>query len=186
MKDSKSLRVAGAVAAFAALGSIFLGGTASAEESARGAAATIDIKGNNHPRFEGPETVDAGQQLEIVNNTDPDRIGPHSFSLFERSELPRGRDEMKRCGQIKGLCKRVANDHGVFPPNDFEVDNPVVDNGSAGWDTSYDRGVSGDSWLTLVEDETHSRAVTAGPGNLRYLCIVHPDMQGKIKVLPVR
>ncbi len=186
MKDSKTLRLAGAVAALAALGSILLGGTASAEESARGLDAEIAIKGNNHPRFDGPETVEVGQQLEIVNKTDPDRIGPHSFSLFERSELPRGRDEMKRCGQIKGLCKRVANDHGVFPPNDFEVDNPVVDNGSAGWDTSYDRGVSGDSWLTQVEDETHSRAVTAAPGNLRYLCIVHPDMQGKIKVLPVR
>ena len=166
------------------MGSLAPGGTAAAEEVARPRCRDQDqgqqassVRWSRDGRW-------SASSLQIVNKTDPDRIGPHTFTLFDAGELPRGRDEIKRCGKIKGLCKRVANDHGVFPPDDFEVDDPVVENGSAGWDTSYEGGTSGDSWFTQTEDETTSRQLTAAPGNLRFLCIVHPDMQGKVKVLP--
>ena len=187
MKQARILRVAGTMAALAASGALLAGGSAAtADVAAKGVDSTIKIKGNAHPRFVAPETVFAGADLEIVNRTNPQAIGPHSFSLIEKSELPRTRDEFKRCAKLRGICKRIANDHGVFPPSDFTVDTPEVENGSTGWDTRYAPGTSGDSWLTEQEDETTSREVTADPGNLWFLCIVHPDMQDKVKVLATR
>ncbi len=47
-------------------------------------------------------TVPFGVDLQIVNKTDPNKIGPHTFTLVAKSELPRGRDELKKCGQMKG------------------------------------------------------------------------------------
>jgi plastocyanin len=186
MKQRRTLRVAGAVAALAAAGAVATAGTVAAADVAKGVDATIKIKGNAHPRFVAPDTVIAGSDLGIVNRTNPQVIGPHTFSLIEKSELPRTRDEFKRCARIRGICKQIANDHGVFPPADFEVDEPDVENGSTGWDTTYDGEDSGDSWLTENEDELAHRQVTADPGNLWFLCIVHPDMQGKVKVLATR
>jgi hypothetical protein len=186
MKNSRTIRVAGAVAALAAAGAVATAGTAATAEVAKGPPNSIKIKGNVQPRFDAPETVIANQDLQIVNKTNPQAIGPHSFSLIEKSELPQGRDELKRCAKLRGICKHIANDHGVFPPNDFEVDEQDVENGDTGWDTRYTQSESGDSWITETKDETTSRQLTATTGNLWFICIVHPDMQEKIRVVKAR
>ena len=183
MKQVNALRAAAAIAALAATGALVAGGSAASADVAKGSDATIKIKGNGHPRFVVPESMDGGSTLGIVNRTNPDAIGPHTFSLVDRAELPRGIDELKRCGKIKGICKQIANDHGVFPPADFEIDEYDVENGATGWDTSYAGDTSGDSWFTETEDETTERQMLA-TGNVWFMCVVHPDMQGHIKVNP--
>lgn len=183
---------AGVVAALAAVSAVAVGGTASASDAAGKARIpgnSIKIKGNGHPRFDAPETVLAGQDLQIVNKTDPNLIGPHSFSLVEKPALPNNRDEIKKCERLKLVCKDIANAHEVeFPPNGPPtIGKYNVENGLEGWDATFDGGqVDGDSWFTETEDETTSRAVTAGPGNLWFMCVVHPHMQDKVKVIPVR
>jgi hypothetical protein len=184
MKEIKTLRVAGAVAAVAAVGSTLFGGSAAADEAPRGITSTIEMKGNNAPRFEGPDSILAGEPLQITNSTDPQRIGPHTFTLIEGEQLPRGREELGKCFQLKGVCKRVARAHRVDFQT-FQVDRPNVEKGGPGWNQTFAEVQRGDSWYTETEDEATNRQVTASPGNLRYFCVVHPDtMRGKIEVLP--
>jgi hypothetical protein len=184
MKHSRRLRAAGAVAALAAAGAVATAGTVATADVAKGPEVgdSIKIKGNSKPRFVAPDVVAAGQELEIVNKSNPQAIGPHSFSLVEKEELPKGRDELRRCFKLKDVCKQIAASHGVFPPNDFEVDEPDVDNGLEGWDTRFEGSDHGDSWFTAQQDETTSRPVTAAPGNMWFMCVVHPDMRGKVEV----
>lgn len=185
MTKSRTLRVAGTVAALAAVGAVVAGGTIATADVAKGPESVIKIKGNGHPRFDAPEEVPFGADLQIVNKTDPDKIGPHTFSLVEKEALPKGKDELKRCEKIKDVCKDIFNAHEiVFEP--FSVGEPNVENGVPGWDATFDGGSQeGDSWFTAEQDETTSRTV-ATPNTMRFLCIVHPDMQGKVKVLPIR
>lgn len=186
MQKHKTLRVAGAVAALAAAGAMVAGGTAATADVAKGPSNSIKIKSNTKPRFDGPETILAGSELQILNKTDPQEIGPHIFSLIEKPALPKGKEELKRCAKIKGVCKDIAVAHEVNFDT-FEVGQPIVERGETGWDQSFDGETQeGDSWYTETEGEAHSRQVTAGAGNLWFLCVVHPDMQGKIKVLPAR
>ena len=185
MQKHKTLRLAGAVAALAATGALVAGGTAATADVAKGPTAVVKMKGNVKPRFDAPETVIAGQSLQIINKTDPQEIGPHTFTLMDRQALPRGRDELKRCAKIRGVCKDVFIAHEVDPQT-FEVGEPNVERGVVGWDALFDGTEEGDTWYTETQDETTSRPVTAGGGNLWFMCIVHPEMQDKVKVLNVR
>lgn len=191
LKKRNTLRVAGAVAALAAISVVATSGGAAASDSAkRGDTAVIEIKNNNHPKFVGPETVVQGTgTISVVNHTDPSKIGPHSFSLVEKSALPKNIDEFKDCGKLKPhtVCKNVFKAHDVGPPPDFPIGKPEVEKGDEGWDALFDdEHQKGDSFLLQAEDEETSRSVSADPGNLWYMCIVHPEMQGKIKVVPGR
>ena len=60
----------------------------------------------------------------------------------------------------------------------------AVDNGKKGWDTPFTEKQNGDSWVAQAKGDTQSRKVTAKSGTtLYYFCLVHPFMQGKIKVV---
>ncbi len=184
MQTHKTLRLAGVVAALAAAGAVIAGGTVATANVDKGLVSTIKIKGNNQPRFDAPETVTAGADLQILNKTDPQKIGPHSFSLVEKQALPRGRDELRRCGRLKGVCKDIVVAHEVDLQT-FEVGEPDVERGLEGWDAVFDGGSQeGDTWFTEAQNETTSRQVTAGAGNLWFMCVIHANMQGKVKVLP--
>ena len=185
MYKHKTLRVAGAVAVLAAAGAVVAGGTVATADVAKGLEGSIKMKGNNVPRFDAPETVEAGQDLQIVNKSNPQQIGPHTFSLVEKTALPRGRDELKRCGKLKGICKDIAVAHEIDFQT-FEIGEPNVERGAEGWDARFTGSEEGDTWYTETKDETTSRQVTAGAGNLWFMCAVHPEMQGKVKVLPAR
>ena len=186
MKNAKSMRVAGAVAALAAVGAVAASGTVATAEVARGPVdQSIEIRGNLNPRFDAPESIMFGTDLQIVNKTKPNKIGPHTFSLVEKDQLPKGKDELKRCSKLKDVCKDIAIAHEL----DFstgEIGEPNVERGLTGWDALFTGAEEGDTWFTSTKDETTSRQVTAAPGKLWFLCAVHPEMQGKIQVGPAR
>ena len=181
LKKHSKLRLMGAAAALAALTVVAAGGPASA--GAKGSVGpSIKIKGNNDPHFVAPDAIFAGQDLQIVNKTDLDAIGPHSFSLVTKDALPKTRKQMRRCAHFHRVCKDILIAHNVdFEAGTFDAD---VENGSEGWDTPFDTVNDGDSWFTAAKDETTSRQVTAPGGTkLFFLCAIHPFMQGHIKVV---
>ncbi len=134
-------------------------------------------------KFDGPNSVTVGDKLEIVNNTDPKQIGPHTFSLVTQGALPKTPQARKGCFTPKHICLAIAQWHG-FNPKTEKISKPLVKAGAAGWSTMGNAtGKKGDSWFTEKKGETVSQEVTAAPGSsLYYLCAVHPWMQGKVGV----
>ncbi len=134
-------------------------------------------------KFVGPASVTVGDQLEIVNETNPKQVGPHTFSLVTKGSLPKTPKARKNCFTPKHICLAVAIWHGFNPKNEAITKNPSKA-GPAGWSTAGNAtGKKGDSWFTEKKGETFSQEVTAAPGTLYYLCAVHPFMQGKVNVV---
>ncbi len=135
-------------------------------------------------KFVGPESVTAGDQLEIVNDTDPKQVGPHTFSLVTKGSLPKTPAQRKSCFTPKHICLAVAKWHGFNPKTERINVNPAKA-GPDGWSTSGNAtGKKGDSWFSgEKKGGRFSQEVTAEPGTtLYYICAVHPWMQGKVKV----
>ena len=134
-------------------------------------------------KFSGPESIIAGEKLEIVNKTNPKQVGPHTFSLVTKGSLPKTRKAMNGCFAPKKICLAIAQWHG-FNPKTERISKNLVKAGPAGWSTMGDAtGKKGDSWYTEKKGATLSQAVTAAPGTtLTYICAVHPEMQGELKV----
>lgn len=159
--------------------------SSSAEPADRATAKTVFMRFNGQQlKFVGPDTIKSGASLRIVNKTSPRVIGPHSFSLVERSELPKTRRARRACFAPGHICRDIARWHGSngnTPP----TKNPAKA-GQAGWDkmgsSTVDRG---DSWFVGRRNGSFSQVVSAaGPTRLFYLCAIHPFMQGSIKVNP--
>ena len=162
-------------------------GAASAQDGpAKGPTNTITIKGKNDKtlHFAGPKTVPPLSSLEIENATKPGKVGPHTFTLVTDEAVPKTRTQIKKCFKIElPVCERVVTAHDVeFGPGPPVVNQPVVENGAPGWDTPFDASTDGDSWYTETKDETTSRQVSTGEDHLRFFCVVHPFMKGKVKV----
>jgi hypothetical protein len=136
--------------------------------------------------FSGPETVIAGEQLEIVNDTNPKQVGPHTFTLVTEESLPKTRKAMNSCFAPKKICLAIAQWHG-FNPKTERISKNLVKAGPAGWSTMGNAtGKKGDSWYTEKKGATFSQAVTATPGtSLYYICAVHPEMQGETEVVEI-
>jgi hypothetical protein len=134
-------------------------------------------------KFVGPQSVTIGDQLEIVNDTNPKQVGPHTFSLVTKGSLPKTPKARKNCFTPKHICLAVATWHGFNPKTEQITKNPAKA-GPAGWSTAGKAtGPKGDSWFTEKKGETFSQEVTAAAGStLYYLCAVHPWMQGKVNV----
>ncbi|HET9199181.1 MAG TPA: hypothetical protein VFN92_13125 [Solirubrobacterales bacterium] len=135
-------------------------------------------------KFVGPESVTVGDQLEVINDTNPKQVGPHTFSLVTKGSLPKTPKARKNCFTPKHICLAVATWHGFNPKTEQITKNPAKA-GPAGWSTSGNAtGKKGDSWFTEKKGETISQEVTAEAGStLYYLCAVHPWMQGKVNVV---
>jgi plastocyanin len=135
-------------------------------------------------KFVGPESVTVGDQLEIVNGTNPKQVGPHTFSLVTKGSLPKTPKARKNCFTPKHICLAVATWHGFNPKTEQITKNPAKA-GAAGWSTSGNAtGKKGDSWFTEKKSDDFSQEVTAEAGStLYYLCAVHPWMQGQVKVV---
>ena len=168
---------------------------AAASDAKRGVVAppteTITIRqhANGEPYFQvaGDGTVDRGAKLRIVNETDPQQIGPHTFSLVTRQSRPKTRREAGQCERLERgtICRAIARWHQV----DFQtldVGRDSVGAGRPGWDrlgTRHHR--KGDSWFTDEEGSHQQRVVSARRGKtLYFICAVHPFMQGQIEVNP--
>jgi plastocyanin len=136
-------------------------------------------------KFVGPETVTVGDQLEIFNDTNPKQVGPHTFSLVTKGSLPKTRKAQNSCFTPKKICFAIAKWHG-FNPKTEKISVNLVKAGPAGWSTMGDTsGKKGDSWFTGEKKKgTHvTQQVTAAAGTtLYFMCAVHPEMQGEVKV----
>lgn len=156
--------------------------------SAGSAANTVFIRGNKENlRFVAPKTIVAGESLQVLNQTDPHKVGPHTFSLVEESTLPKTRKTRQLCFTKGHICKAIAAWHGV------KGNGPVKENpakaGAAGWDTLGSLTEEGDSWFTGNKAGTSFKQVvsadtSAGPTEIHFVCAIHSWMQGSIEVLP--
>jgi plastocyanin len=148
--------------------------------------ATIKMKNQGKKKifFTGPKTVKHGATLKIQNASDPAKIGPHTFSLVKKSLLPKPKNHYEGCAKevpTNTLCLNIIKAQKANPKTG-KVNKPNVDVGKKGWDKSF--GTTGDTWFTGKKGDTQSRKVTAPAGTtLYYFCAVHPNMQGKIKVV---
>lgn len=135
-------------------------------------------------KFTGPSSVTVGDQLEIVNKTNPKQVGPHTFSLVTKGSLPKTPKARKGCFAPKHICLSVATWHGFNPKTEQITKNPAKA-GPAGWSTMGSTTKKGDSWFSGEKKGGHfAQEVTAEAGTtLYYLCAVHPWMQGKVDVV---
>ncbi len=159
-------------------------GSASADNPRQGGSTEVKVKAvvaGNRLDFKGPKSVERGAKLTFVNKTDPEEIGPHTFSLVKRNLIPKGAREQGECYDgPRALCNRILRRHDI----DFETETigkPKVDVRKRGWDKSFGR--RGDSFFTEKRGQKHTRKVKADKGEtLYYFCAIHPNMKGKIDV----
>lgn len=179
-------RVAGAVTAVAVAGAGALSAAPTSAQKYSGGPKPITIKAvlkGKTPKYKGPSKVQRGAKLTVLNDSDPRKIGPHTWSLVKKSQLPKSKKEQKDCGRnLSGVCGRIAKAHKVDLET-FEVRRPNVDVGKKkAWDRSFGR--KGDSFYSETEGETHTRKVKAKVGSkLTFFCAVHPEMSKTLKVV---
>jgi hypothetical protein len=182
----------GAVAAFVpglASGSEYPSGSyppSSPPSSTAGASvATVYIKdGKGGLRFVAPKTIAQGAELQVLNTTNPQQVGPHTFSLVTEGSIPKTRKARQLCFTPHHICKAIAGWHGV-KGNGPPKENPATA-GAAGWDTEGSLTAKGDSWFT--GEKPHAsivQQVTAAAGTtIHFMCAIHPWMHGSIEVVP--
>ncbi len=165
------------------------GSVATAAQPARGGGkkpTRIWIKSGKSEkdlRFKGPETIKQGTDLQVINDTNPKKVGPHTFSIVKRKFLPSTKKQIKKCFSPAGICLPIAVAH-EFDPATGKIGKRTVDAGNTGWDKAFTMKHVGDSWYTEGKNNRQTREVSAKPGTkLFYMCAVHPWMQGKIKVV---
>jgi hypothetical protein len=187
LKKPTTLRLLAAVAALAALTAVGVGGAASASPAPKGPpVAHIKFKGGKkNLHLVVPDTIRAGTTIEVDNLTDPQKVGPHTFSLVKRDALPHGKDQIKKCEkELKLICGAIAFKWHLVDPTTFEVGQILSDVGEEGWDTPGDRHKIGDSWVSEAKDETFSAPLSSQPRKLHYICAVHPFLKGSFTVTP--
>jgi plastocyanin len=117
----------------------------------------------------GTVTIASGGTLTLKEKGGAD----HSFSIVKASDLPKTAKAVEACK----VCQKLATAHGVDPNDQSKPPtNPVVNVGATGVDQP------GDSVL-MAPKKTEKVKITAKAGTtLRFMCAVHPWMQGKITV----
>jgi len=191
--DRIRLKVLAGTLAAGLLGTFALGsaGPASAVDERRGDPTITMERDGDELFFTGPEFVARGNTLTIVNNTNPQQIGPHTFTIVDADLRPNSQSEAKDCfkGKPGNICTRIFKAHDVNLQKET-VGKKVVEKGKPGWDKRFRKqgDGKGDSWFALSEGAEHTRVVSARPGKtLAYFCVIHPEMQGEITVgRPVR
>ncbi len=187
--NRKKFRARSAVAPLAALAllaALVVPNLATAESVATEGVTTIEIKMEGKKMgFFGPSTVHEGEELRIVNTTKPSMVGPHTFSLVEKSLLPKTAKQRQQCFTPGHICMAIAEWHH-FNPKTEKVGKQAVEAGPEGWSTMGSLKKEGDSWFSGEKPRGMTeRKVTAKAGTtLYFMCAVHPWMQGSIKVLP--
>jgi hypothetical protein len=178
-------------AVLAALALAAAGGTATAAAAETvptppptGTTVTITIhEVAGRLRFVGPETVTEGDELEIVDATNPLQVGPVTFSLVRPGYLPKTKRAQDNCFTPGHICWAIAEWQGVHGEGVPTI-NPA-EAGAPGWDTPGAPGSPGDSWFSGLEPGgSFSQEVTAKAGRrLWFMDAIHPRMRGTIKVL---
>jgi hypothetical protein len=149
-----------------------------------GSANTVYIKaGKGGLRFEAPKTIASGEELEVLNQTNPKQVGPHTFSLVTKGSIPKTPKARQVCFTPNHICKAIASWHGVKGEG-APTKNPAKA-GLEGWDTLGSLTKPGDSWFTGTKpNASFEQPVTAAAGTTIYfMCAIHPWMHGSIKVV---
>lgn len=180
-----SRKTAGALAVGAAASLVLalaLAGGASAETTSANTVFISAKGGKLH--FEYPKSITFGEELTILNTTNPKKVGPHTFSLVTKGLIPKTAHQQQICFTPHHICKAIAGWHGA-KGNGPPKKNPAKA-GSEGWDTLGSLTEKGDSWFTGEKPRaTFTQKVTATPGTTIYfMCAIHPWMHGQIEVLP--
>lgn len=152
--------------------------------SGLGPANTVFIKaGKGGLRFEAPKTIVAGEELEVLNQTNAKQVGPHTFSLVTKGSIPKTPKARQVCFTPKHICMSIAKWHGASGNGPVKV-NPV-EVGAEGWDTLGSVTKKGDSWFTGTKPNASIvQKVTAAAGTTIYfMCAIHPWMHGSIEVV---
>jgi hypothetical protein len=149
-----------------------------------GPANTVYIKaGKGGLRFEAPKTIASGAELEVLNQTNPKQVGPHTFSLVTKGSIPKTPKARQTCFTPKHICMSIAKWHGATANGPVKV-NPV-EVGLEGWDTLGSLTKKGDSWFTGEKPKASIvQKVSAAAGTTIYfMCAIHPWMHGSIEVV---
>ncbi len=149
-----------------------------------GSANTVYIKaGKGGLRFEAPKTIVSGEELEVLNTTNPKQVGPHTFSLVTKGSIPKTAKARQVCFTPNHICKAIASWHGVKGEG-APTKNPAKA-GLDGWDTLGSLTKPGDSWFTGTKpNASFEQPVTAAAGTTIYfMCAIHPWMHGSIEVV---
>lgn len=179
-----------AVAASAALVLAALGpALAGAAVTPTGTTETVyakEVKGAL--KFVAPASVHVGDDLTFISETNPKKVGPHTFSLVTKAVLPKTPDARKNCFTPKHICMSIAKWHGFNPKTEKITVNPV-EAGPEGWSTLGNNSKKGDSWFSgeTKAGTSITQQVTADPATtptLYFFCAIHPWMQAKTTVLP--
>lgn len=188
-RRSKALR--GLLATGAAAGCVAALGSGSPASADAGAApetappsATISMRGlaKEPPRFTGSASIPSGAVLRIRNLAPPKAHGPHTFTLVSASIVPRSRKAQENCFTPGKICLIAAIAH-EFDEKTEKIGKQLVEAGQPGWDTRFTKMKKGDSWYSETKGEEFSQVVSAKAGTvLKYMCVVHSGMQGKINV----
>jgi plastocyanin len=141
---------------------------------------TVETKGDNRMvpnaiiqstlKFTPPRiSIESGDTLTLVHD---DRTQePHSLTIANEDELPQDFDETFQCGGPGTICGDAFD---TLPQTDFTFfDAPGT---AAGIDGRLDT-------LWVDAGESASAVVSAPPDSeLFFICIIHPWMQGEIRV----
>ena len=154
-----------------------------------GPAHTVYMKaGGGGPegglRFVAPKTIASGAELEVLNQTNPRQVGPHTFSLVTKGSIPKTGKAIKTCFTPKHICMSIAHWHGTNGKGPI-TKNPV-EAGLTGWDTLGSITKTGDSWFTGEKKSGTfiEQTVSAAAGTtLYFMCAIHPFMHGSIEVV---
>jgi hypothetical protein len=165
------------------------GAYGSGETQAEGSSSpTVFIRdGKKGLRFVAPKTIVAGEELRVLNQTDPHKVGPHTFSLVTKGSIPKTPKQRQLCFTPNHICKAIAAWHGV-KGNGPPKENPA-EAGPPGWSTLGSLTKKGDSWFTGEKPGTSyeqpvAADTTSGPTRIYFVCAIHPWMHGSINVLP--
>ena len=182
MKKHFFVTVVASALAFAAFGP-GLAGAAVAPTGTTDTISMVEVKGAL--KFVAPATVHQGDELEVISETDPRKVGPHTFSLVTKGSLPKTPAARKSCFTPKHICMSIAKWHKFNPKTEKITVNPV-EAGPEGWSTAGSNSKTGDSWFSgeTKAGTSITQQVTAEPGTLYFVCAIHPWMQGKTTVLP--
>jgi plastocyanin len=147
------------------------------------AAAKLTVKGGtvvkpgkaviDNQRFTPMKnTVKSGETISITNKTGQ----PHTFSLVKKSEQPQTAKAMDAFFGPNGPGGEFLQAHEVDPENEeAPPGKPLVDVGEEGFDQR------GDS--QFFAGKKQDVKITAKSGStLYFMCLIHPWMQGTVKV----
>jgi plastocyanin len=118
-----------------------------------------------------------GGTVTLVDTSKED----HTFSLVKKSQVPTTLRQLNNCFTPKGVCGKIAVDHGAINPQtgeEQEPTTPLVNAGKAGFNQP------GDSVIVPGGKRVKVKVTSAQP--LYYICAIHPWMSGAINAKPVR